>query len=321
MDGSPILSICIPTYNRAEHLKKCIESIVCQEEFTTGEVEVVVSDNCSNDNTRDVAYEYSNKYKNFHYFNNAENIRDRNFPLSISRASGIYRKLSNDTMIWHPGSMAYMVHQIKNKINDKPVMIFYPNDEEQSIKASSLDETLGVIGYYATSISCFGVWADHFCYNENGCDKFLWQTEFLLKNIVEKKDSLIITKKLYAINEIKKKDLSYGLFNVFYNNFLGMVRYWLDRGQVSPKVYEEIRKKLLLTFFSPYVANYNIIAKDKYIFSQSENFKQCIEDAYKDESYYKEFLRKTKKIEFSLMHPKFTELVRRILNIVRRQKG
>ena len=41
----PLVSICIPTYNRAECLKETIESIICQPEFLEGKVEIVVSDN------------------------------------------------------------------------------------------------------------------------------------------------------------------------------------------------------------------------------------------------------------------------------------
>lgn len=46
-EKKPLLSICIPTYNRAEYLEKSLESIIRQSEFHSDDVDVVISDNCS----------------------------------------------------------------------------------------------------------------------------------------------------------------------------------------------------------------------------------------------------------------------------------
>ena len=47
----PLVSICIPTYNRVEQLKITMESIMAQPEFREGKVEIVISDNASDDDT------------------------------------------------------------------------------------------------------------------------------------------------------------------------------------------------------------------------------------------------------------------------------
>ena len=58
----PLLSICIPTYNRAEILDKSLESITKQDIFQkTDEVEIIVSDNCSQDNTHNIVHKYIEK--------------------------------------------------------------------------------------------------------------------------------------------------------------------------------------------------------------------------------------------------------------------
>jgi len=59
----PWLSICIPTYNREKYLKRLLDSIVCQKEFTdTDDVEIVVDDGPSTDNTESMVKEYIKKY-------------------------------------------------------------------------------------------------------------------------------------------------------------------------------------------------------------------------------------------------------------------
>jgi len=49
----PLLSICIPTYNRAEYLEEAIYNIVTDDAFCD-KVEIIISDNASTDNTKQV---------------------------------------------------------------------------------------------------------------------------------------------------------------------------------------------------------------------------------------------------------------------------
>ncbi len=72
----PILSICVPTYNREKCLRRLLDSIVFQKEFIdTNDVEVVISDNASTDSTKELVNEYVKKYWNkIKFFQNKENI-------------------------------------------------------------------------------------------------------------------------------------------------------------------------------------------------------------------------------------------------------
>ena len=70
---SPLLSICIPTYNRAEWLRLSLEALLPQITKTNGRVELVVSDNCSPDHTPEVVKK-SMEGGNFRYHRNQANI-------------------------------------------------------------------------------------------------------------------------------------------------------------------------------------------------------------------------------------------------------
>ncbi|MEI6774123.1 MAG: glycosyltransferase family 2 protein [bacterium] len=74
MGNKPLLSICIPTYNRQEYLKQCLDSIVNQKGFDTEKIEIVISDNASPDKTNLLVKEYQKKYKNITYSRNDQNI-------------------------------------------------------------------------------------------------------------------------------------------------------------------------------------------------------------------------------------------------------
>jgi len=52
-----VLSICIPTYNRASHLNNCLSSLIQCGLGKIPEVQVCISDNCSTDTTKKVVIE------------------------------------------------------------------------------------------------------------------------------------------------------------------------------------------------------------------------------------------------------------------------
>ena len=66
------LSICIPTYQRQNWLRECLESL--EPQITSDEVEVVVVDNCSQDNTTQVVDEFVKKNQRIRYYRNERNL-------------------------------------------------------------------------------------------------------------------------------------------------------------------------------------------------------------------------------------------------------
>jgi glycosyltransferase involved in cell wall biosynthesis len=68
-DNLPLVSICIPTYNRADMVGKAIESALAQ---TYPHIEVLVVDNASTDNTADVVTRYRDPRLKF--FKNPANL-------------------------------------------------------------------------------------------------------------------------------------------------------------------------------------------------------------------------------------------------------
>ena len=61
----PLLSICIPTFQRADKLRQTLNTITRQTCFTeTSDIEIVISDNASNDNTSAVCSEFQERFPN-----------------------------------------------------------------------------------------------------------------------------------------------------------------------------------------------------------------------------------------------------------------
>ncbi len=110
--NKPILSICIPTFNRDSFLRQCLESIVRQfdNEQVRANVEIVISDNGSSDNTGLVAREYQKNYPNIAYIRNLENLGvDRNILQVVDMARGEYVWLLGDDDALFEDSLPYML--------------------------------------------------------------------------------------------------------------------------------------------------------------------------------------------------------------------
>lgn len=115
MQQYPLISICIPTYNRAPYLDQCLQSITQQfcDEDVSRSVEISLSDNASDDNTRSVVKKYA-KYPNFKYSRNDSNIGfDRNMLKAVGNAGGEYCLLMGDDDILVADSLKYLIGCIR----------------------------------------------------------------------------------------------------------------------------------------------------------------------------------------------------------------
>lgn len=116
VDNNKILSICIPTYNRADFLLDCLNSIVEQfsDDAVLSQVEIVISDNYSLDNTGGVVKKFQEKYKNIKYFKNKSNIGfDRNLLNTIEKSSGEYCLTLGDDDAIFPGALSLLLNKIQ----------------------------------------------------------------------------------------------------------------------------------------------------------------------------------------------------------------
>ncbi len=107
MNPRPLLSICIPTYNRAGFLRECLSSINPEE--LDGKIEVVVSDNASTDDTLLVLKTFQATHP-LRYIVQSENLGpDRNFDAVVAEARGEYCWLLGSDDVVQPGGVLRLV--------------------------------------------------------------------------------------------------------------------------------------------------------------------------------------------------------------------
>ena len=120
----PIISICIPTYNRSRHLSNCLNSIILNKNISNLNIQICVSDNCSTDDTEKVV-RLAQREIDIEYQKNEENIgMSRNFLNVVNMARGEFVWLIGDDDLLMPSALIELEEMIDN---NPGVDFFYTN--------------------------------------------------------------------------------------------------------------------------------------------------------------------------------------------------
>lgn len=107
----PILTIAIPTYNRAKFLPSALDSIISQ--YQEG-VEILISDNGSTDNTLQIIESFIKNYSYIRVCGSKTNRGiDENILNVISNARGEYVHLFSDDDLLTDGALKVIINEIK----------------------------------------------------------------------------------------------------------------------------------------------------------------------------------------------------------------
>lgn len=285
----PVISICIPTYNRANALRQSLERYINCIGFDDT-VEIVISDNASTDDTRQVAMEFVSKYDNIKYFRNEENIRDSNFELALKRGTGKYLKLQNDTTLFNKDAFVYMKDCISK--SDENLPIFFTNDfiytkfkGQEVINCNSFNDYVSSLSTYVTAISCFGVWKSQL----EDIKDFTKYTKFLLNQddwsyqLLEKHGECVLYNRHYY-EGLPKKSGGYHWFQVHLDNYYKIMQPYIDKGLISDSVVKQ-DKKYLLKHFIPELKYIYVYPINGWKFEKKGTFRYLWK-YYKNEWYF-----------------------------------
>lgn len=253
MTTQPLLSICIPTYNRASVLEKTLLSIVDAPLFrATNDVEIVISDNCSTDATRAVCTEFVNEFPHaIRYSCTEQNIGgDKNFYRVLSLAQGKCCKLNNDKCSFLPHTLATLLECIKENESEEDIL-FFPNNmsdvSETSFLCKDINTFVDRVSYNATWIGGFSLWRKDFATLStiiSATELHLLQAVFLYHTLAMGRAIRVYNIDLFS--SLKTQDpIAYNPAKVFGTNYLGLLQTYCTQGKLSPMVYEKEKKRVL----------------------------------------------------------------------------
>jgi abequosyltransferase len=108
----PLLTIAIPTYNRAEYLRQLLDSLL-EQVRNESRVEVLISDNASTDDTANLIHEKRRNGSPLTYLANEHNIGpDANFLQCFESAAGKYVWIIGDDDLLLPGAVSQVLEYL-----------------------------------------------------------------------------------------------------------------------------------------------------------------------------------------------------------------
>ena len=127
----PKVSIGLPVYNGENYLKKAISSILSQ---SFSDFEIIISDNASTDETREICEYFKNRDSRIRYFRNDKNMgASWNFNNTFQVSSGRYFKWAAHDDVLAPDFLARCVEVLDNDLSivlcQTEIQVIDENDE------------------------------------------------------------------------------------------------------------------------------------------------------------------------------------------------
>lgn len=130
MTASPLVSIVLATYNGERYLQEQLNSLLNQ---TYKNVEIIVVDDCSKDNTINIIKEYQQLHPNIFLYSNIQNLGpNKTFEAGILKSKGDFVAFCDQDDIW-------MLHKIQTLLSAVSVEdAYYSNSLLVNAKGESL---------------------------------------------------------------------------------------------------------------------------------------------------------------------------------------
>jgi abequosyltransferase len=290
MQPQPLLTIAIPTYNRAAYLRQTLEQLQLEiSNYHLSNIEILVSDNASSDSTWQVVAEFQDSGFNIRYLLNADNIgSDANISQCFNAAKGHYVLILGDDDLFYDGSLKWLMTVLEHDEYgivcmraygfDYDFRREYPGISGRDRSFNDPGEFLVAIGHSVTLISgcvvnkrCLsGVDANEFCGSN------LVQVNLVLQAAMTVKNNLYSGRYHIACKRNNSGDYDY--VEVFVERLGGI----LDSYQMLGLSHQSILafdKQMLLGFLPFYLLKQRL-----------GNFGDQKENALKLRSRYKNFL-------------------------------
>lgn len=253
-----ILSILIPTYNRVDYLMKNLNVLFKQmDSKIIDSVEIIVSDNCSDDETLKQLNLIEKTNINFRFWSNEKNIgADGNFLKLVREAKGKFLWLFGDDEYLLEGSLNRVINYLKE--NEGYGLFHISNSKRKKvITYSNKVEYMKQVNFGISFITAhiFNREKIDFSINyEKLCGNNLVQEYFYFQVMENSSKNGIIKDRIFSSDRAENIG-GYKLFEVFAVNQNNVLRYFENKG-MNTKIRKNMNKLMCLDFFPNYIMQF-----------------------------------------------------------------
>lgn len=261
-----VLSLCFPTYNRGWCMKEQIERLKNCPQEVLDKMEIIISDNCSTDDTQQIVQDAIDQGFNCRYIRNETNLgMDGNFVSCFRKAKGRYVWLLGDDDIIIIDSLVDIV-----KLLDVPqelglLHVYQKYDLSNKVMhITNSDQMMRHVSYYITFISANIVNTKYVPTID--FEKYMgtWFTlvPLYLTSLFQEKLNILYIKQTFECAKDFSRNGGYNYFKVFVQNYLTILKefiidknlyIWLKK-DIWPMVWGNVKKILVKKIYGNYKA-------------------------------------------------------------------
>ena len=253
-----LLSLCLPTYNRADCIRQQLTRLQKLTQKELNQIEIIISDNCSPDETQQTVEEFQGKVP-FTYLRNEENIGpDGNFLQCLRKSTGKY--------VWLLGDDDYLrtenIPQLLKVLENEEAGLIHIGKVDKKNPYTIYDDTdafLSRIGIMITFMSGniflrdAAIALDYTPYEKTN----LLQVPMYLSAALSARRNIIMHLPFYDAAVMMASNGGYNIIRVFVKNLSDIMDEYEEKG-ISPHTIMTMRNSTS-DFMAQFVFNYMIL--------------------------------------------------------------
>lgn len=251
----PILSLCIPIYNRLEYLEKMLERFLEDKDLFQEAIYLYISDNCSTQDLSSCCDKYKAKGLRLEYSRNEENIgADGNFLKCFKNAKGKYTWLLGSDDIPVKGYLRKLIELLSKNDYGLVYLDSAPNCSEVKAitdkKELFSEINLGITFMSANIISTQSI-------GKINLDSYMKTNLIQVPQYIEAGCSKEMNT-IVCWGEVFEKDTDalnnggYNFYQVFVENLFSIFQNFVDNGKLDKGVLDAVKKKEYKSFILQY---------------------------------------------------------------------
>ncbi|GAB6011239.1 glycosyltransferase family 2 protein [Viscerimonas tarda] len=256
MENNFLLSLCIPTYNRGRILDLSLSKIKEQLNTVSEPIELIVSDNCSPDDTQAIVKKYIDQGLAIRYIRNSVNLgMDGNFVQCFREAKGKYVWLLGDDDILFDNSLSLIIDILKEDTYGLlHLQIGSPKKELFSIETDS-QKFFSEVSFWITFISSNIVntkYVPQIDFNKYLGTYFTLVPLYMTAALSENKN-VMMHQGVFEVGLDSQSNGGYNYFEVFVTNYLNIWHEFVDKGLLTENSYRKEKHSLYKNFVIGYI--------------------------------------------------------------------
>jgi len=260
----PLLSLCIPIYNRLEYLKRMLERFLEDKILFEETIDLLISDNCSTDDLESCVNEFKSKGLKITYNRNQKNLGpDRNFLYCFNHAKGKYCWLLGSDDIPVKGFLNSLVTVLQGKEYGLVHLNHHSDGLSQLFEYSDDQKMVENIAHWITFMSSNIINTKNIAFiNSNQyMDTYLIQVPYYLYSCLNSPVNAIYKYSCFEKNDDSANNGSYNLFQVFVQNLFDVYERFYQQKMLSRKVIENIKRNEYEHFLFPFIKDLLVLKK------------------------------------------------------------